>query len=117
LSITGVLLSCLIIVSAHAEELHDPTRPIKIDASQTANDNSFAIKAIIISPTKKLVLAGGSALTIGDELMGEKIIDIASNSVKLKTNTGEIIDVSLFDTILKKTSNNSDNNIIKESNL
>ena len=101
-------LSCFFIALVHAQELRDPTRPIKIEASQTTDNNAFIIKTIIISPTKKTVLVGGRTLTIGDEIMGEKIIDINSNSVKLKTDSGEIIEVSIFDTILKKAKQDSE---------
>jgi hypothetical protein len=99
------LLSCLTTVAIHGQELRDPTQPIKIDAG---SNNSFAIKAIIISPTKKLVLIGSRTLTIGDEIMGKKIIDIDSNMVKLKADDGEIINLSMFDTILKKAENNKE---------
>jgi hypothetical protein len=103
------LLSHLVIISAYAEKLRDPTRPIKIEDSATNGDNPFTIRAIIISPTTKIALTDDRVLAIGDEIMRSKIIDIQANSVKLQTDSGEIVDVSMFDTILKKTVDNKEN--------
>jgi len=99
-----LLLSCFFIPSAIAQELRDPTLPIKIEASQTNNNST--IKAIIISPNKKIVMFDDRSLTIGDEIGGEKIIDINLNSVKLKSSSGEIIDIPIFNTIMQDEKEN-----------
>lgn len=99
------LLCFLILNTVYAEELRDPTLPLKIDATQNIDDNPLAIKAIIISPTKKIVLVAGRTLTIGDELMEKKIIAIEADSIKLKADDGKIVDVSMFDTVLQKENN------------
>lgn len=103
-----LLLGCLIVISIYAEELRDPTQPIKIDAeTQAMYSGSPTINSIMIFPTKKTVMIGSHTLTIGDKIMGKKIIAIEPHSIKLEIADGNIITISIFKTILKAANSNN----------
>lgn len=102
-----LILICLFITKAYAQELRDPTRPLAIDPKQLSDGQGMAVKGVIISPAQKLIYIGNQTLTIGDEVMGTKIVAIEQDAVKLKNQDGEIITISIFKDILKTV--NSDN--------
>ncbi|MCK4609119.1 MAG: hypothetical protein KAT71_06535 [Gammaproteobacteria bacterium] len=98
--IIGFILLFCMISSAYAT-LHDPTAPPGMSAHKSALANGdFQVKSIIIAPQQKSVIIGTKSYTIGDKVMGAKIIAISEHMITLQGRSGKFT-IELFQPINK----------------
>ena len=81
--------------------LRDPTRPPWVNTRPGAEYvGNLQVKAILIAPTGKTVIIGKQHLTIGDTIMGAKIIAIDAHKVTFRGRHGTFT-VAMFQPIVK----------------
>lgn len=69
----------------YGDVLRDPTRP-----PDAMDDKSgIRVRAVFISPHRKMLLINDRYFTIGDEVAGGKIIDIQSDTIYLQGKSGK----------------------------
>lgn len=91
-----LLISTLFSVQFVYAALRDPTRPPDYIESQTSGEGgkeaaeSLELTQVIYSKDRKIAVIGGQAVKIGDEVMGDKVIDIGPNTVQLMGPDGKI---------------------------
>lgn len=69
--------------------LHDPTRPANALTPIKKSAGNLKVDAIFLGKEKNTVIIGGQALTIGDIIMGAKIVAIKPDCLILADNKGE----------------------------
>lgn len=84
---TACLLMITIGVSATANELRDPTRPLHFSQSvnSTGQEIKLELNSILVGPNRKIAIINGQALTQGQMLTGTgyRLASIQKNSVTL----------------------------------
>jgi len=96
-----VFLFCILIIPYAYAKFHDPTCPPGM--SQPYNGTTkgdLQIKSIMITPNEKTVIIGDRHLTIGDRIMGARIIAINQNTVTLQGTNGKFT-IAMFHPIVK----------------
>lgn len=78
----------------------DPTCPPQKTASKGMILGDLQIKSIMISPHKKTVVIGDRTLTIGDEIMGARIVAIDKDTVTFQGKNGRFV-IAMFQPIVK----------------
>lgn len=73
------ILLLMLIPSAHADELIDPTKPPHF--SNTSSAGNFVLTAIMISPFNRLAVINGKIHHVGDLFDDVKITSIEKNAV------------------------------------
>lgn len=69
--------------------LRDPTQPI--DFTFVPNQQgAFALSSIIISEQRKIAVINETILQVGDEILGNKVVEIEPNTVQLEGGSGRI---------------------------
>jgi hypothetical protein len=95
-----LLLICAFAVSLGYASSRDPTCPPGIAASNGMISGDLQIKSIIISPRTKIVVIGDRYLTIGDEIMGVRIVAIDKDTVTFQGKNGRFV-IAMFHPIVK----------------
>lgn len=96
------LISLLLSVQlSHAALLRDPTRPTGYIGDENANP--WQLNAIILSSDRRIAIIGENVVKVGDEIAGQKIISIRSNSVTLEGPEGKM-ELNLVDKTTKQRS-------------
>jgi hypothetical protein len=95
-----LFLICALAVTFSYASSRDPTCPPQKTASEGMILGDLQIKSIMISPHKKLVVIGDRYLTIGDEVMGAKIVAIDEDTVTFQGKNGQFI-IAMFQPIVK----------------
>lgn len=85
-------------------EMRDPTQPEIFVPSQIVSSKSlYTLSGIIFSPTRKIAVINGQYLKPGDQILGERIMDITENTVQLQGPDGKIT-LFLIDKPIKRLS-------------
>jgi len=98
-------LSMLMIASASAQQLLDPTRPPQIinqDAG-LANIDGPVLQSVLISPGRKMAIINGQQVKLGEQFGGAKLISVSETQVVLR-NGSELQTLKLFPDITKRRS-------------
>lgn len=83
-------------------QLRDPTQPYNFsEKAQSAQINSWELNAVLISSERRIAVINGQPFKLGDEVGGEKIVQVESNRVQLEGADGKIT-LFLLDTIVKR---------------
>jgi len=69
-------------------KLRDPTAPFGTTSTRVL-ENNFQIDGIFIGPNSRIVLINGQRFSVGDVIMGAKIIAINPREIRLQDDTGE----------------------------
>jgi len=98
--IIGFLIGLGLATFAYAN-LHDPTCPPGMTQPYNGSTRGdLQIKSIMITANEKTVIIGGRHLTIGDKIMGAKIVAIDQDTVTLQGTSGKFT-IALFHPIVK----------------
>jgi hypothetical protein len=98
--IIGILILFGLATFAYAA-LHDPTCPPGMTQPHNGSARGdLQIQSIIITAHKKTVIIGDRHLTIGDKIMGAKIVAIDQDTVTLQGQSGKFT-IALFHPIIK----------------
>lgn len=96
-----LFLFCIFAIPLAHANLHDPTCPPGMNPSYGgAFGSDLQIKSIMISPHKRTVVIGDRHLTIGDKIMGARIVAIDKDTVTLQGKNGRFT-VAMFHPIVK----------------
>ena len=99
------LLFCFGFITSAFAAVHDPTCPPGHHSYVNGKElGDLKVQAIFITPTKKRVIIGNKNLTIGDKVMGAKIVYIDEHAVTLQNGRGKFI-IKIFQPITKKSVN------------
>jgi len=101
-----IFITVLILIAAiaFAQQMRDPTRPPNVSTVSDLLPTSKAVLSILISGHRKLVYIGNRYLGVGDEYLGEKIIDIKPDAIYLEGRNG-VITIPLSVPQLKSAAN------------
>lgn len=88
--------------------LRDPTRPATMLQKKVGNvtQETLRLDAVLISPDRKIAVINGQYLSMGDEIVGNHVVDIQAETVQLDGPSGRII-LLLFGKPIKQESTGS----------
>lgn len=89
----GVFYFCLIMASIYTSFLYaamqDPTRPSGYVGDE--NTNVWQLSAIFIYPNRRVAIIDGISVKVGDEISGQRVVAIESDSVMLDGSNGKMV--------------------------
>lgn len=98
--VIGILIGLSLATFAYAN-LHDPTCPPGMTPPYNGSTRGdLQIQSIMITANQKTVIIGDRHLTIGDIIMGAKIVAIDQDTVTLQGQSGQFT-IALFHPIVK----------------
>lgn len=72
--------------------LRDPTKPpANITMPTAVSPASFQLTAIIIGVNRRFAVINGLKMQVGDEILGERVIEINNNTVQLEGPNGKLV--------------------------
>ncbi|MBV8802165.1 MAG: hypothetical protein JO131_04245 [Gammaproteobacteria bacterium] len=83
-----------------AELLQDPTRPPGYITGDTGFVAAWQLDAVIIAPDRAIAIINGEAIKVGEQIKGNKLINITPFSVQLEGVDGKMT-LFLLDNSLK----------------
>jgi MSHA biogenesis protein MshK len=103
LRVTALMsIAMLTATFARGDELRDPTRPpamVESDAAQPAAAGPV-LQSVLVSPTRRIAMIDGQALTTGDKFGDARVVKITENEVVLR-NGHEVQTLKLFPQVEK----------------
>jgi MSHA biogenesis protein MshK len=93
----------LVMVSASAQQLQDPTRPPQIISQEVgaANTDGPVLQSVLISPGRRMAIISGQQVKLGEQFGSAKLISVSETQVVLR-NGGELQTLKLFPDITKR---------------
>ncbi|MCL5260540.1 MAG: hypothetical protein M1561_02480 [Gammaproteobacteria bacterium] len=88
LALFAMIISVQAVTPPSNAKLRDPTVPFGTTSTR-ALENNFQIDGIFIGPNNRIVLINGQRFSVGDVIMGAKIIAINTREIRLQDDTGE----------------------------
>lgn len=98
--ITILILVMMFLPSASDALLRDPTRPPGFISGDTGFISAWQLDAVIIARERSIAIINGEPIKIGEQIKGNKLIDIKPYSVQLEGVDGKIT-LFLLDSSLK----------------
>jgi hypothetical protein len=85
------LLTVILYSSLSCAVLRDPTQPPSgIEAQRTLTPGDLVLTGIVISPNRSVAVINGLNKSVGDEIVGLRIVKIYANTVELAGPSGKI---------------------------
>jgi len=100
----GIFILSLILICQQsiASILRDPTKPFKVDTVSVHKERgSYTVTAIIISEGEKKALINNKLVKEGELVEGAKVEKIGDQSVILKDELGEKLEIHLYGSPVK----------------
>lgn len=95
---TGYILFCLTIfwhLSAHSEELTDPTRPpgIKMPGKLAGTKSAprWVLSSTLIAPARRLATINGKTVSVGERVSGAEVMTIEPARVSMRKGNKDFV--------------------------
>lgn len=84
--ITGLLLALLgTTQSVSADEvLRDPTKPYRVNATQSQGATRFTVNAIFVSDERRIAIVNGQRVAVGGQVNGATVVAISKEKLTLR---------------------------------
>ena len=92
-------------VSAHAENLPDPTKPPASLGQGEAVASGPVLQSILIAPTRRIAVISGKTLRVGDKFDDAKVVSIGETEVVLMSGKNKQV-LRLYP-LMRKTASDS----------
>ena len=81
-------ICCFVAANSYAANPHDPTRPYGMNVISELLPPGVRVSSILISKDRKVAVIGGRYVTVGETLLGAKVVDIQPYAVYLQGPPG-----------------------------
>lgn len=95
LLILAAFALCAVSVTAHGNELRDPTRPYSATPPRADNAGPFQVSAVFVATDRRVAIVNGKRVVEGDTVAGATVTAIYDNRVQLNRD-GKVIVVRLL---------------------
>lgn len=92
--------------TVQAAEGQDPTRPpdaatAPAAGAATADAGRLVLQSVLVGPDRRVAVVSGMPLTIGDEVMGHRLLRVTGTGVVLQGPAG-LVTLSLYPSVVQR---------------